>query len=783
MARPQGTVTTALFLFAAAQAVAQDGCRPWFRHPQVDSFYTGGFALVDLDPQGWPALVGNAYYEGLEIWRLGPEGLVARAGRVGEDLGVGLLAADFDGDGDTDLLARHISTDAVHIFTNRAGTLVEGPGTEIAGLFELYLACDFDLDGLPDLVVSAAGNIVVLRNAGDGTFTAPVGLPLGNIDRVLPAAIDLGGAPGMFVVTRDEVTPIRYLADGSLQALTPTEIDYSGLGEYLCGDIDGDGLSDLLYDDRRVLLGRGQGALVEGPELDARVVGVRKLADIDLDGDLDLLANAERAGGDFSTAYTLLNDGAGGFTLLDHDRIVSSHPVPKAVIVDDVNGDGRPDLVAQRGNLIDLRFGSGDGHFDHVPLQIFFEGVLRRASLGDMDNDGDLDVVATGDDPQAALKVLANDGSGSFAIAAAMAAPSTIYERTPLADFDGDGDLDILAWTAEHGLWFYENTPDGFYSQVHILPHPAGGPTEAPIVADLDRNGRLDIVVGDSDGESRGYSVYFDRAGWDFTRKFYPAPQADHVLASADFDNDGLGDILCADTDGEADELLVCFGKGNWRFTDPEPTGVLGDESPYATPGDFNGDGWQDFIVYGWVAREVRVMINQRDGSFLHSATLDRYFAVRDPGVVDLDGDGFDELVCASQSSTRKLAGLFEFNAFGGVISEQHFGVGLGPPLGSPVGDLNGDDAPDILLVATRSTFGPGGVALCVSPCPGAPCMPDFNHDGALDTRDLVVYLGAWADQREGDCSDFRCPADLDRNGVIDPRDLVRFLGAWAAGC
>ncbi len=54
-------------------------------------------------------------------------------------------------------------------------------------------------------------------------------------------------------------------------------------------------------------------------------------------------------------------------------------------------------------------------------------------------------------------------------------------------------------------------------------------------------------------------------------------------------------------------------------------------------------------------------------------------------------------------------------------------------------------------------------------------CLPDFNGDGTLDTRDFVAFLGAWA---AGDGS-----ADLDGNGVIDTRDVVAFLGAWSAGC
>lgn len=57
----------------------------------------------------------------------------------------------------------------------------------------------------------------------------------------------------------------------------------------------------------------------------------------------------------------------------------------------------------------------------------------------------------------------------------------------------------------------------------------------------------------------------------------------------------------------------------------------------------------------------------------------------------------------------------------------------------------------------------------------GAPCGADFNGDGAVDTRDVLGFLNAWA---AGGTS-----ADCDANGVIDTRDVLCFLNLWAAGC
>ncbi len=57
----------------------------------------------------------------------------------------------------------------------------------------------------------------------------------------------------------------------------------------------------------------------------------------------------------------------------------------------------------------------------------------------------------------------------------------------------------------------------------------------------------------------------------------------------------------------------------------------------------------------------------------------------------------------------------------------------------------------------------------------GATCVADFNADGAVDTRDVIEFLNAWA---AGDGS-----ADIDGNGAVDTRDVIAFLNAWTVGC
>ena len=85
-------------------------------------------------------------------------------------------------------------------------------------------------------------------------------------------------------------------------------------------------------------------------------------------------------------------------------------------------------------------------------------------------------------------------------------------------------------------------------------------------------------------------------------------------------------------------------------------------------------------------------------------------------------------------------------------------------------------DEPEIAMGLADDADGDGRIDGCA-------CVADFNTDGLVDTRDLVAFLNAWADERTQDCSAGDCRSDLDGNGVVDTRDFVAFLNAWVAGC
>lgn len=259
--------------------------------------------------------------------------------------------------------------------------------------------------------------------------------------------------------------------------------------------------------------------------------------DLEGDGDVDLAvahafcSNASCGG---PVQFTILvNDGSGvmseqtaarGFAFGGTDFIVG-------VISGDYDGDGDYDLVLEHGNAMggegasgstELARNDGTGHFtlEPVPLPTTCSGFGTAMTSGDIDGDGDLDLVLgrcgptfAGADPVVRHALGINDGSGTFTnesdarfdAAEWLGGGALTGNNAALVDIDYDGDLDFLALETEdlggmHHLQVYLNDGAGSlaYSGAASLQFASGGAALGADleVADLDRDGSVDVWVG-----------------------------------------------------------------------------------------------------------------------------------------------------------------------------------------------------------------------------------------------------------------------------------------------
>ncbi|MDD9807264.1 MAG: VCBS repeat-containing protein, partial [Gammaproteobacteria bacterium] len=277
----------------------------------------------------------------------------------------------------------------------------------------------------------------------------------------------------------------------TLAAIRPVTVTTKRSRDIAFGDFDRDGDMDILAADRRARVrmyrNDGNGVFTEFPV--SRVFPVDVAAeDMDGDGDLDIVATGR---GTTGNVYVYLNDGRGNFSL--HRRLpVGTYTLNRALALGDLNGDGRPDIVLGKyraASVFYLNDGSG-GFGSAQTLRYAGDAALvRSVALGDVDNDGDLDILAGGRRRDTVLYL--NNGAGGFA-------DGRFVHRTgvfdlELADMDGDGDLDLVEGT-KNNTNVYRNDGNGVFETTGSY---LGMRSRTVAVGDVNGDGAPDVVMGD----------------------------------------------------------------------------------------------------------------------------------------------------------------------------------------------------------------------------------------------------------------------------------------------
>ncbi len=282
----------------------------------------------------------------------------------------------------------------------------------------------------------------------------------------------------------------------------------------------------------------------------------------------------------------------------------------------------------------------------HVP-QLATRGRTMDAKPADLDGDGDLDMVLASE--WAYNAILLNDGKGKFLDGTAERLPPNRRdsEDIAVADFDGDGDIDILFVSEDDQVnEYYINDGKGYFED-HSYKIPVTGKSNAVIALDVNQDGHQDLIIG-NDGVN--YCLINDGKGhWKEAPHFIPAStKTTQDLEAGDVDGDGDLDIINGNEDGN--ELWINDGHG--RFTDQTTERLKADlenwETREADFGDIDGDGDLDLLFANVNFRrdkdqQNRILLNDGKGFFKESNTgslpLEKMHSV-DGDLVDIDKDG-----------------------------------------------------------------------------------------------------------------------------------------------
>ena len=342
----------------------------------------------------------------------------------------------------------HFSLRDIHGFLQKAGIafLISAFASFCTGTGESRSLIDETPFRPLDIVIANEGVNRVYENDDDniGTLTgdnlstatsSSQGIALGDID---------GDNDLDIVVANDGQANIVYLNDGSGSFppiganLSAATNDSRGIA---LGDIDGDNDLDIVVANdgaNRVYLNDGSGSFT-GRDLSTDMNNSRSIAlgDIDGDNDLDIVV------ANFGATRVYENDGRGSFTGRDLDSTATNNS--QGIALGDLDGDGDLDVVVANFIQEDIvHLNDGRGSFTGRPLSTE-TGTSQGIALGDLDGDGDLDlVVAIGGDYGYENRVYTNDGRGSFAGSDLEMGVERPSNSVALGDLDGDGDLDIV---------------------------------------------------------------------------------------------------------------------------------------------------------------------------------------------------------------------------------------------------------------------------------------------------------------------------------------------------
>ena len=502
----------------------------------------------------------------------------------------------------------------------------------------------------------------------------------------------------------------------SFSPSNPIDAGLSGANRAHVADMDGDGDADVIAAAsvaNKIVLYENDGA--SSPGFTARVIdpliaGAFEAypADLDQDGDMDIVGSAltddiiawYESDGASSPAFTkrVIDSGADG---------------ARAVAVTDLDADGDSDVVAALAATDEIVWYESNGASPPAFIKRVVGGLLDLAialRVADVNGDGALDVIAAGQQANDIVYFESNGAALPAFTKRTLDASLSAASGVSAGDLDGDGDLDVLA-TAGGGdqIVWYENgggvSPT--FSARQVIDPTIDFPETVEAV-DLDFDGDLDVLA---------VAYQADQVAWYENIGVDPPT---FIKRSLDDGFDGVHGAVAADLDGDGD--LDALGAGqfvgvNWfenetihsraTFIESTVDGAFAGANDVAGA-DLDGDGDQDFAAAAASGNEIAWYRNdgQNPAGFAKTTIDSALSSAFDVETIDLDADGdIDVLATAAYLCCGGSPGEVVWYENNGAASPSFTKriIDAAAPGARFVGasDLDGDGHPDAFAALT----------------------------------------------------------------------------------
>ena len=351
------------------------------------------------------------------------------------------------------------------------------------------------------------------------------------------------------------------------------------------------------------------------------------------------------------------------------------------IVLGDLDGDG--DLDAVVGNEgVDTGGGGGPAgaanliYFNDlsmfdlgpVPLEVDLTRT-RGLAIGDLDRDGDLDIVS-GNWQRPAVYYLNSDGAGNFSPGIEFSTNPSRTWKVALADVDGDGDLDFVEGNDGgrnflHINLLVENGAFSFGSAISITGEVFS--TRSLVMGDINNDGDVDLITGD---QGAGNRIYSNNGSGVFTARGEINININETfsVALADLDGDEFLDLVEGNL-GLPTQIYFNMGLAGLGSFDP-PVALTGSNAAHTTVAlllrDFDRDGDIDILEGNngaWdhdndvntasAPQPIRLFLNNGDGTFVVSTEDTPVDIQKTYGMAagDIDGDGQLDFVTGNSSN------------------------------------------------------------------------------------------------------------------------------------
>lgn len=770
-----------LCLLLSALCVARVDAQTLFHRAQYlcqDNAST--LAVGDLNGDGVDDFISDNgwYLPSINVFFGNAEGGFRAGGVLGLSEGVqSLELADLNNDGSLDIVAAHVFVGSLEVLlSNGDGTFTLPTSVPLAGDAADLEPIDVNGDGNLDLVASLQlpGALQVLLGDGTGNFSSFSTLPFTSGARELTSgdlngdgttdvavahrsvgevSIYLNDGVGNFSLTSAilgldlpyDVETDDYNADGFLDLAIGVRDAVSvhfgnGLGDFspstlfpvatipsgsfavfrlASGDINADGNADFIvsFNDAMVsvLTGDGLGSFALYEEIDAGTT-CREIAitDVDQDGRRDLLIV------DFGTETVLeFRSTPTGFE--PAAPRLATGPRPISVHLEDFDGDGAPEMVLSElwSDSLSIYPNDGAGGFGAEVIHplVDYAGIVKT---GDLNGDGNVDLVAP--HPSTGYSVLLGDGTGGFSAPLLTALPGTGVSSLVLADFDGNGILDLAMaqYTPVNVVSVLFGTGIGTFSPFDEFPidRPTALATE-----DFDGDGFQDLAI--SIRSSASVSIRLGNGDGTFSvgpsLALADSTSIPTTMAVGDFDADGELDLAVSDS-GTAGSVAFFAGMGGGDFNPVQNLATPMTPGRIAS-GDLSGDGILDVAVANREANNVTVLLGDEELPLQSQTSYQAGQGSSALSIADIDGDGTLDMAVTNYDEDSVM-------------------ILIGQTIQTPQrdfirGDANGEGTVDL----SDAVFLLTSLYVPTSPAANCPAATDVNRDLVADLSDAVYLL------------------------------------------